>query len=54
MELEVIKEIILTRLETARLQGNGTEASLMFELLKMSQELEERRKREGESEVEEK
>jgi hypothetical protein len=40
MDVETVKMMIQTRLKAAQQNGNTTEASLMFELLKMSQELE--------------
>lgn len=40
MDAETVKVMIETRLATARQSGNTTEASLMLELLKMSEELE--------------
>ena len=40
MDIETVKMMIQTRLKAAQQNGNTTEASLMFELLKMSQDLE--------------
>jgi hypothetical protein len=40
MDAKTVKMMIETRLKAAQQNGNTTEASLMFELLKMSQELE--------------
>lgn len=40
MDIETIKIIIETRLKAAKQSGNTTEASLMLELLKMSEEFE--------------
>jgi hypothetical protein len=39
MDARTVKMMIETRLKAAQQTGNTTEASLMFELLKMSEEL---------------
>lgn len=39
MNIDTVKEILNTRLETAKKSGNTTEVSLLWELLKMSEEL---------------
>jgi hypothetical protein len=38
MDINTVKMMIETRLKAAQQNGNTTEASLMFELLKMSEE----------------
>jgi hypothetical protein len=39
MDIKTVKMMIETRLKAAQQNGNTTEASLMMELLKMSEEL---------------
>lgn len=45
MNIETVNDMLNTRLESAKKSGNTTEVSLLWELLKMSEELQELKKR---------
>ena len=47
MDVKTVELMIETRLKAARQNGNTTEASLMFELLKMSEELKALKEKSG-------
>lgn len=44
MNIETVNDMLNTRLESAKKSGNTTEVSLLWELLKMSEELQELKK----------
>ena len=44
MNIETVIDMLNTRLESAKKSGNTTEVSLLWELLKMSEELQELKK----------
>ena len=46
MNIETVIDMLNTRLESAKKSGNTTEVSLLWELLKMSEELKGRKERE--------
>lgn len=49
MDIETVKMMVETRLRAAQQNGNTTEVSLMFELLKMSEDYEALKKQQEEA-----